>query len=301
MANAAATNNPVSHAHTASTGVPYDSPDHDATTALVTGEAVALDLRPTGFVLRAAGTIIDWLVYFGGYILLVIFVLPLIADSLQLDSAASAAVAVAGLVVVLVAAPTTVELLSHGKSLGRLAVGARIVRDDGGAIGFRHAFIRSLTGMLEIFITFGGLAAVVALLNGQSKRLGDLVAGTYSRYERLSKEVIPVYGVPEVLTEWALTADVARMPDRVARRIASYLRGASTLSESTRDRLGRELATEAALWVSPVPPVSAEMFLAGVSALRRQREGAALDLDRKRLDQLEPALQGLPHGFPNRD
>jgi len=301
MADAAASDIPVSNAHSTLYGDTQQSPEHDPATALVTGEAVALDLRPTGFVLRAAGTIIDWLVYFGGYILLAIFVLPLIADSLQLDSAASAAVAIAGLVVILVGVPTTVELLSHGKSLGRLAVGARIVRDDGGAIGFRHAFIRSLTGMLEIFITFGGLAAIVALLNGQSKRLGDLVAGTYSRYERLSKEVVPVYGVPEVLAEWALTADVARMPDRVARRIASFLRGASALSPSTRDRLGRELATEAALWVSPVPSVPAEMFLAGVSALRRQREGAALELDRARLDQLEPALQGLPHGFPNRD
>jgi uncharacterized RDD family membrane protein YckC len=313
MANAAASDIPLSNAHgtsPASLGngtalVPKqpEQPDRDADpgNALVTGEAVALDLRPTGFVLRAAGTMIDWLVYFGGYILLAIFVLPLIADSLQLDDSATAAVAVIGLVLMLVVAPITVELLSHGKSLGRLAVGARIVRDDGGAIGFRHAFIRALTGMLEIFITFGGLAAITALLNGQSKRLGDLLAGTYSRYERLSKEVVPVYGVPEQLAEWALTADVARMPDRVARRIASFLRQASGLSPTTRDRLGRELATEAALWVSPVPSVHAEVFLTAVSALRREREATALSLDRARLDQLEPALQGLPHGFPDRD
>jgi len=32
---------------------------------LMTGEAVGLDLRPTGFVLRAAGAIIDFVVYFG--------------------------------------------------------------------------------------------------------------------------------------------------------------------------------------------------------------------------------------------
>jgi uncharacterized RDD family membrane protein YckC len=301
MANAAASDIPLSNAHGTSPASldhnPAGGPDGNA---LVTGEAVALDLRPTGFVLRAAGTMIDWLLYFGGYILLAIFVLPLIAESLRLDESATAAVAVVGLVLMLVVAPITVELLSHGKSLGRLAVGARIVRDDGGAIGFRHAFIRALTGVLEIFITFGGLAAITALLNGQSKRLGDLLAGTYSRYERLSKEVVPVYGVPEPLAEWALTADVARMPDRVARRIASFLRQASGLSPSTRDRLGRELATEAALWVSPVPSVHAEVFLAAVSALRREREATALDLDRQRLDQLEPALRGLPHGFPDR-
>ena len=35
---------------------------------LVTGEAVALDLRPASFVLRAAGAVIDYVVYFGTYI-----------------------------------------------------------------------------------------------------------------------------------------------------------------------------------------------------------------------------------------
>ena len=34
--------------------------------------------------------------------------------------------------------------------LGRLAVGSRIVRIDGGAAGFRHAFIRALVGVIEI-------------------------------------------------------------------------------------------------------------------------------------------------------
>jgi len=266
----------------------------------MTGEAVALDLRPASFVLRAAGALIDFVVYVGFYVLLMLFVLPVLADSLTLDDAILTALGVAGLVIAIVVAPITVELLSHGRSLGKLAIGARIVRDDGGAIGFRHAFIRALTGVIEIYTTFGGFAVVVSLLNARSKRLGDLLAGTYSRYERLSKEVVPVYGVPEPLAQWALTADVARMPDRVARRIASFLRQAPGLSATTRDRLGRELADEAALWVSPVPAAPAELFLAGVAALRRQREAAALSLDQARLDQLEPALRGLPHGFPDR-
>ena len=58
--------------------------------------------------------------------------------------------------------PMLVETATGGRSLGKLAVGARIVRDDGGAIGLRHAFIRALLGVLEIFMTFGGLAATAA-------------------------------------------------------------------------------------------------------------------------------------------
>jgi uncharacterized RDD family membrane protein YckC len=287
---------------TAAAPIPDQYSPSQGSDELVTGEAVALDLRPTSFVLRAAGTLIDWLVYLGGYVLLAIFGLPFLVTGLGLDDSTAAAAAIVMLVLVLVIAPTTVELLSHGKSLGKLAVGGRIVREDGGAIGFRHAFIRALTGVLEIFMTFGGVAALVALLNGRSQRLGDLIAGTYCQYERVSKEVIPVYGVPEQLREWALTADVARMPDRLSRRIASFLRQAPKFTPDTRRRLSDELAGEASAWVFPMPEVdvAAELFLAAISALRRERELASLTLERDRLTQLAPALRGLPHGFPDR-
>lgn len=273
---------------------------------LVTGEAVALDLRPTGFVLRGAGTAIDFLVYIGGYVLLALFVLPLAVSSLSLDDSAAAAVAIVLLVLMLVVAPMTVEVLSHGKSLGKLAVGARIVRDDGGAIGFRHALIRALTGILELFMTLGGLAALVALLNGRSKRLGDLLAGTYSQYERVAKEVVPTRPVPEPLAQWALTADIGRMPDRLSRRIATFLRQAGALTPATRARLAHELSDEARVWVAPMPtlpagtPFADEMLLAAISALRRDREATALNLERARMETLTPALEDLPHGFPQR-
>jgi uncharacterized RDD family membrane protein YckC len=265
---------------------------------LITGEAVALDLRATNFVLRAAGAVIDWLAYIG------LFVLILIGSSFAfasvMDDALSAAVTVAALAFCTVVVPTAVETLTQGKSLGKLAVGARIVRDDGGSIGFRHAFIRSLLGVLEIMMTAGGIAAMVSLLNDKSKRLGDLVAGTYSQHERVSKAQPPLFGVPLALAEWAKTADVARMPDGLARRIAQFLRQSAGLTPDTRARLSKELAAEASRYVSPVPKENAELFLAAVAAVRRDREYLALHLQRQRLDQLEPVLGGLPHRFPER-
>jgi uncharacterized RDD family membrane protein YckC len=269
-------------------------------TELMTGEAVALELRPASFIVRAAGAIIDYLVYFGGYILLFIFLLPPIVTTLGLNSAVMNAVSIVFLVLFIVVAPMVVETLSHGKSLGRLALGTRIVRDDGGAAGFRHAFIRSLVGVLDIYMTFGGFAAVTSLLTARSKRLGDLLAGTFSQYERYSKEPRPVYGVPADLAQWALTADVGRMPDRLVRRIAQFLAQAAHLSGSSRDRIARELAHEAAPYVSPLPSVSAELFLAAITALRREREATALELEKSGLERLEPVLTGRPHGFPER-
>jgi uncharacterized RDD family membrane protein YckC len=279
----------------ASDPVPHETVD----TRLITGEAVALDLRPASFVLRAAGAAIDFVAYFGLYILITVLTY-LLAGVFFLDDAVGAAIGVITLVTCLIAIPTTVELLTHGRSLGKLAVGARIVRDDGGAIGFRHAFIRSLLGLLEIFMSFGGFAALVGLLNDKSKRLGDLVAGTYSQHERVSAITPPTYGVPGVLVEWAKTADVARMPDQLTRRMAQFLRQATRLTPASRARLARELATEASIYVSPLPEVDAELFVAAVAAMRREREFAALQGEERRLELLGPALTGLPHGFPKR-
>jgi uncharacterized RDD family membrane protein YckC len=277
-----------------------DSEYVDAGDEVLTGEAVALDLRPASFVLRAAGAIIDLIVYLGFYVALVILVIPLLVSSLRLDDAVVAAVAIAMLVLAIVVVPITVETLSHGKSLGRLAVGARIVRDDGGAIGLRHSFIRALLGVFEIFMTFGSAAVIAALLSSRSKRLGDMVAGTYSQYERVPKRVDPVYGVPVALEQWALTADVGRMPDRLSRRTAQFLGQASRLSPDTRARLARELAVEASPYVSPLPHVDAELFLAAITAVRRERELTALRLESDRLERLRPVLEGLPNGFPER-
>ena len=277
-----------------------DSVEHDENLhELVTGEAVALDLRSSSFVLRAAGTIIDYIVYFGSYVGIIVLMFSL-ADQFGLDQALMTAISVVGLVLCLVVIPTAVETATHGKSLGKLAIGSRIVRDDGGSIGFRHAFIRALTGVFEIFMTFGGMAAIIALLNGRAKRLGDLVAGTYSQNERVSAAVTPVYGVPTALAEWARTADVATLPDALARRVAAFLAQAASLTPATRERFSRELADEVSVFVSPVPAANAELFLAAVVSVRRDREFTALSLERSGLERLAPVLGGLPRGFPDR-
>lgn len=271
----------------------------DENDELITGEAVALDLRPAGFILRAAGSAIDWLTYTGGFVAIILVIVNL-PGIFELDQAVLQALIVVVAVLCWLVIPVVVEVLSHGKSLGRLAVGVRIVRDDGGAAGLRHAAIRGMLGVLEIFGTLGGGALIVGLLNSRAKRIGDLLAGTYAQHERIPHYQTPIYGVPLPLVEWASTADVARMPDALSRRIAHYLAQARGLSPETRVRLGRQLANEASIYVSPLPVADAELFLAAVASLRRDREFTALQLQQRRLEQLRPVLSGLPHKFPAR-
>jgi uncharacterized RDD family membrane protein YckC len=281
---------------------PTDVLDHvDEQDEVITGEAVALQLRPTNWILRAAGCVIDWLAYMGAAVLIFI-ALFYAASSLRLDPALVAAVQIPVVVTISwVVLPLVVELVSKGKSLGRLAVGARIVRDDGGAIGFRQAFIRALVGLLEIFMTLGGLAAIVGLLSAKSKRLGDMLAGTYSQQERVSGQPAPVFGVPFQLVEWSRTADVARMPDPLARRISQFLAQSKGLTAESRRRLSVQLANEVSPYVSPLPTgADPELFLAAVSVVRREREYAALQLEQRIIERLRPALEGRPHDFPDR-
>ena len=224
-----------------------------------------------------------------------------VGGALRLEATFYGISVIGGIVVCLVILPAAVETLSRGKSLGRLAVGARIVRNDGGAWRLRHALIRALVGVLEIYLTLGGLAAAAGLLSQKSRRLGDLLAGTYSQNERPGALPPAPFGAPLPLVAWTATADVARMPEALGRRIRNFLAQAPQLDPPRRQYLARELANEVSPFVSPLPAIDPELFLAGVVVVRREREAAALGLEARRLKRVDVALSGLPHGFPQRE
>lgn len=280
--------------------VPLHESTLDDGTELITGEAVALDVRPTGFILRAAGAIIDYVVSILVFVGLMLAMFSWILSGVAMDTAMFTAIVLGLTVLCLVVLPAAVEIATRGRSLGKVVVGARIVRDDGGAPGFRHAFIRALTGYFEIYLTAGGVAALTGLLSTRSKRLGDVLAGTYSQRERLPRVVEPVAMIPPQLAAWAGGADVARLPDPLARRVSQFLKQSGSLTPATRTRLAGELAAEVSQFVSPLPVAHPEAFLVGVSVIRREREYQAQLAARRRLALLQPVLSGQPHRFPDR-
>ena len=266
---------------------------------ILTGEAVALDVQPVGFFLRALGTVIDVIL---GLIVFVLFALVtswLVGQSV-LDVVALPILTVTALVTVTVVIPTVVETMTRGRSLGKLAVGGRIVRTDGGASGFRQAFIRALVGVFEIWLTVGAVAALVGAFTPRAQRLGDLMAGTYSERTRTPRLPPPAAAVPAALVPWAAVADVARLPDRLSRRISQFVQNADAMQPPARMRLAASLAAETAEHVSPVPAVDGETFLRGVVAVRRDRELRALQLEEQRVAALTATASGAPRGFPTR-
>lgn len=254
---------------------------HIAADETLTGEAVALDVQPVGFFLRAVGALIDVVVgaalLVGGGVLLA----WLVGTGTIPESAVRIGI-ISLIVLVMVVVPTAVETLSRGRSLGRLAVGARIVRVDGGATGFRHALIRALVGVLEVWFTLGAIAAVVGMFTPRAQRLGDLLAGTASERTRTPRLPAEAPGIPRGLEAWAEVADVSRLPDRLAARMSQFVRGADALAPAARERVAVSLAEAVRPFVSPIPAVDAETLVRAVSAVRRDREYRALILENER-------------------
>lgn len=248
---------------------------------ILTGEAVVLDVQPLGLMMRALGALIDvaigWVLYIG----FMLFV-AMLADIGVIGEAVVRILSVVGIVLAFVALPVAVEAATRGRSVGKLAVGGRVVRADGGAVGFRHAFIRALVGVLEIYMTMGALAFIVGAFTPRAQRLGDLAAGTYAERTRTPKVAESTLTLPPPLIAWAHTVDVGRLPVRLARRLSMFVEQGPTMAPYARQRLATQLAAEAAPYVLPVPPVDPETFLRGVVCVRRDREYRAITLENQR-------------------
>ncbi|WP_324652651.1 RDD family protein [Georgenia sp. H159] len=266
---------------------------HLADDLIITGEAVALEVRPAAFLLRVVGGLIDAACY--GAVLLAVSV-GILAGLSNVNEARTTIVTIVTIAAIVIVAPTVVETLSRGRSLGKVATGIRIVRDDGGPIRFRHAFIRSLTGLGELWLTAGSIAVVTALLNGRGKRLGDLLAGTYAVRTRGADRSAPPLLMPPELEHWARTADIRAMPDGLSLAARRFLDRTGTLDPVSRTRLGQQLAARVEPLVAPPPPwgTHPERFLAAVLVARRDREYEVGLRARDTLAQTTTELRKLP-------
>ena len=264
--------------------------------SIVTGEAVVLELRPASFAARALSSIID----VSAQLVVLIGLLLLFGQTLgeSVDPALGQALILALVVLVLIGAPVAVETLTRGKSLGRLAMGLRIVRDDGGAVRFRHCFIRGMTAVLEIYMSAGSVAFIAAMFNERSKRLGDMMAGTYALRERVTAPPPSQVRMPPWLHGWAQLADMGRFPDSLSRRVSRFLGQAGRLSPPARAARAAELAAEVSAFVSPQPPPGtlAEDFLSAVTAERRDRDYAKMAKQREQTERMSRRLHRLPFG-----
>jgi uncharacterized RDD family membrane protein YckC len=242
---------------------------------VVTGEAVVLELPVASFPGRLLARTIDLAVqltlFLAGAVSISLLAGPVNDDYL-------AAVAIGGYLVVTVFYATLWETLTRGKTPGKMALGLRVVGDDGSPERFRQALVRSLVGLIEIY-TFPPVALITSIVSAKGKRLGDVFAGTYVLQERMpARASMPhVFSmVPPPLTGWAQSLQLSALSDQTADAASSYLRRFAELSPRARESLGIQLANAVAAEVSPPPPAGTPppAYLAAVLAVRRERDRA---------------------------
>ena len=246
---------------------------------VVTGEAVALDLRVAQLPSRIVAAAIDFLVMMAA-LYAVLIVAGLAAQSGMDDPALEAAATVVVLVGVFLGYPLVFETLSRGRTLGKMMMGLRVVRDDGGPITFRHALVRGVIGLaLErpgIFLLGLGpaLGMVVSMFSARGKRIGDMAAGTMVLQERVVAPLTWAPWMPAPLAGWALTLDLTGVDDALALSVRQFLRRSYEFAPAAREALGSRRADELRACTTPPPPPGTPgwAYLCAVLAERRRRE-----------------------------
>jgi uncharacterized RDD family membrane protein YckC len=254
---------------------------------VVTGDAVVLDVQIAQLPVRAVSALIDITVMFFAYLL----GLMLWAATLsQFDDALSTAFLIIFTVLVVLGYPLVFETATRGRSVGKMAMGLRVVSEDGGPERFRQALFRALAATVEIWMLAGSPAVISSMLSPKGKRIGDIFAGTIVVSER-GPRLGPPPMMPPSLAWWASSLQLSGLDANQAEVARQYLSRASQLEPRLRQQMAYRLATDVMSRIAPPPPPGAppELVLAAVLAERHRRE----------LARLRPAMPpGMPPAGP---
>jgi uncharacterized RDD family membrane protein YckC len=241
---------------------------------MVTGDAVVLDVQIAQLPVRALSALIDLTVVFVAYVIGIVMWATTLTD---LDSALSAAVLIIFTMLAIVGYPLVFETTTRGRSLGKMALGLRVVSDDGSPERFRQALFRALAGFVEIWMFAGGPAVICSLLSPRGKRVGDVFAGTMVITERAPR-LNPPPPMPPSMAWWASSLQLSGLSAEAADRARQFLSRTTQLDPGVRDQMAYRIYSEVVAQISPPPPPAAapQLVLAAVLAERHRRELARL-------------------------
>lgn len=241
---------------------------------IVIGEAVALELRPAGIGSRSVAVLIDFAVQYALIIGVVLVSTNVLSGA---DEAALSAFIITAMVLIVLGYPVGFETLWRGRTLGKAAMGLRVVRDDGGPVRFRHAFVRGLVGVVvdRPGITSGLGALFPMLLTARSKRLGDFAAGTVVVQERVPSRLARPAMMPPPLASWAASLDLSMIDDGLAMALRQFLARSPQLAPWAREQMGSQLLAELSRRIAPPPSGTPPWaYFSAVLAERTRREMA---------------------------
>lgn len=134
------------------------------------------------------------------------------------------------------------EMAWNGQSPGKRWVGLRVIRTDGTPITLTESLVRNLVRVIDFLPAYYGVGVIAMFINEQSRRLGDLAAGTLVVRDRVNiplealtpRPALPRTGEgPSIQLAWPverLTAQDIQMAEDFLRR-RSDLSGRSMVAQ----------------------------------------------------------------------
>jgi uncharacterized RDD family membrane protein YckC len=200
---------------------------------IVTPEAVVLDVDAAGLGSRLAANLLDLLI-------MAVAAVVVAVGGFFVDSTVGFVVVIALIAFLPSIFGALTEGLWNGRSPGKSAVGLRAVQVTGQPLTWKHAVVRNLFRIVDLWLWMGPIFMV---LTKRSQRLGDLAAGTI--VVREPKGVLPVpFGLPAepVRDGLASRIDTSSLGPREYALLRDFLRRRWGMEPSGRIALGRQLA-----------------------------------------------------------
>ena len=234
--------------------------------AIVTPEAVVLDLDTAGLGSRFAAAMLDLLIQ--GVAAFVLLVSGLILA----DSTWVGIVLIVVAVFVPVAYGAIFEGLWNGRTPGKKANSLRVVQTNGHPITWKHAVIRNLFRLIDNYV-----GALFVVVTRRSQRLGDLAAGTMVVREPRGAAPQPfALGSDPLRDALARRIDATGIDAREYGMLRDFLRRREELGDAGRRSVARQLAevVRTRVPLPPDEPIPDELLIeAGVAAVQA-RSGA---------------------------
>jgi uncharacterized RDD family membrane protein YckC len=248
------------------------------TDAWITPDAVPLDVDVATLGSRGIAYLIDLSVVLGGLLLIQLAQLLLGGGGFVPGWFGIAVLLVAAFTLQF-AYPIGFEVLWRGRTPGKAVLGLRVVTAEGLPVGFRHAAIRAVVGMIDLLGTLGLVAIVSSFSSRRGQRLGDLAAGTIVVGERRAtrEPQAMTFPVPAGWEAVAARLEVSGLGPAERATVRDALRRAPALPSPARQQVLEELAVTLAPRVTPPPPptIDAETWLRCVAARLAAQGGAA--------------------------
>jgi uncharacterized RDD family membrane protein YckC len=231
---------------------------------IATPEGVQLALPLAGIATRFMALMLDLAIIFG-----VAFIL--LMASLVTAEAVAVIVASSLVLVFYIGYFVIFEVAGGGRTVGKRAVGLRVVTDGGAPAGLRASLIRNLMLLLEGLPLFYAPAIVSALVTRNNQRLGDLMAGTL--VVREVKAPRPHYytpsPIPPIPPERYASWDVTAIGDNESVAVRAFLERRQQLEPGARAAIAAQLAGRLRPLVAGVRPgLTDETFLEHLAAAK---------------------------------